>query len=505
MFLSLLYFLLLSCTSLRLPRPNYRRLVASSNGDTAVTGMYYFFTARIRTFRSFMFFFLLRTAHIPGYRLVRFFKNRYRLLVFNYRRFGLTLLSLFYIVRPLGVFLARFRSLPTLFRKSCRSGGRVFFLKRRLVYSRTQKKTQLRFSKPTLIIPRRAPTTPMLWRTSNFNTRSGFMAQNTLPFLFNNSRSGFSNILLTSWLSEFRLKVTRFLRIDFKRTVIRYNLKPLFLRRSWLLGNRFLWSTRHKFFSFNAFGFSSINYLSNRLNTLVSQSPDARSYRKSFLFKTRLRRITTLWVSKVTQRTLTPSRREFNTLYPSKQLRYQHRLTLLILRYYRFRVLEFINLFEFSLLNVLLRTRFFIIRSVAVDFILRGWVCINGYVSKNLNDLLSFFDVLYLTPSLIWIFFYRWHLLSVRELMGRFYYYLRKWRERSHRPYPKQSSYRIPNWVRKKLFYREAVPIFFEIDFLTFSCINLYNPLLTSQNYHYLSINTFAPATIRPLNWKSLT
>lgn len=134
----------------------------------------------------------------------------------------------------------------------------------------------------------------------------------------------------------------------------------------------------------------------------------------------------TLWVSKVTQRTLTPVRREFNNLYSQKPLRYQHRLTALILRYYRFRVLEFINTLEFSFINVVMRSRFIALRSTALDFISRRWFLINGIVATDPTLLISPLDVLQLTPNLLWIFFYKWLLLQVREYFGRFFYYLRK-------------------------------------------------------------------------------
>nr|ACX31003.1 ribosomal protein S4 [Moneuplotes crassus] len=385
---------------------------------------------------------------------------------------------------------------------------RFFFFKRNLHHARI-KLSRLTPYDHSLKFPiklvRNSLTTSRLWTQSHFKLEKSRYTQNTLPFLFLSATLETKNTYISNWIHEFKRKVTRFMKLDFKKTVIQYNLKPLYTRDLWLLGNRTPHHLINNVWSYNFFGFSAARpYLLNNTSTLNS-SFWATDKRKSYLYRFRSRRMLTLWVSKVTQRTLTPVRREFNSLYYRKPLRYQHRLTRLVLKYYRFRVLEFVNTLEFSFINVVMRSRFIVLRSVALDFIARRWFLVNSAVVTDPSYIIAPLDVLQLTPSLLWIFFYKWLLLRVGEYFSRFFYYLRKWRIRANRPYPKQSSFRIPEWVRKKLFYRETTPIFFEIDFLTFSCINLFNPLIHTSNYHYLSINTYAPATIRPLNWKSLT
>ena len=114
-----------------------------------------------------------------------------------------------------------------------------------------------------------------------------------------------------------------------------------------------------------------------------------------------------VWASKVTQRTLTPVRREFNYLYFKKPLKYQYRLTVLIARYYRFRVLEYLTLVEFSFLNVVLRSRFVVLRTVALLFIRRGWFLVNGAVTTAADCLIAPLDVLQLTPTTAWLIFYK--------------------------------------------------------------------------------------------------
>lgn len=176
-----------------------------------------------------------------------------------------------------------------------------------------------------------------------------------------------------AWLLEFRRKVTRFLRLDFKRTVIQYNLRPVVFRDNWVLGNRALFWNQPSVVQFSKLGFARYRLArQDLLQRSGTRLPDPLHTRKGALFRLRTRRMPVVWASKITQRTLTPSRREFNFLYFKKPLRYQHRLTVLIARYYRFRVVEYLTLVEFSLLNTVLRSRLVVLHEVALAFIRKG-------------------------------------------------------------------------------------------------------------------------------------
>ena len=129
--------------------------------------------------------------------------------------------------------------------------------------------------------------------------------------------------------------------------------------------------------------------------------------RKQSFFRLRSRRMPVVWASKITQRTLTPVRREFNYLYFKKPLRYQHRLTVLIARYYRFRVLEYLTLVEFSFLNTILRSRFVVLRTVALSFIRQGWFLVNGIVTTSEAYIVAPLDTIQLTPTTAWLIFYK--------------------------------------------------------------------------------------------------
>lgn len=349
----------------------------------------------------------------------------------------------------------------------------------------------------TPILHKRRTIKPLL----GLKSAPSFFTNNLTPFIFSSSIRGLGSFYARRWLREFRVKTSRFFNINTNRIMINYNLKIVKTRTSWLTGNRFLFN-----FMLNP---AQLTTLKTPLTGLDRENPlnSTRSkYAKRLqLHRLKVRRITTLWVSKITQRTLTPARREFNKLYLRKPLRYQKRITIAIMRYYRFKVLEILMSLEFTLLHTLTRSKLLPVRSLAERFIITGYVTVNGLPALFSNHTLCFMDFVMLTPSIRFILFYKWTLLNVEYIGRKFFYYLRKWRVRSNRPYPKTSSYRIPDWVRKVILYKESTPSYLEIDFTTMSFVNIFEPIDTFNNLHYLTLNTYTPATVRGFNWKSLT
>jgi len=302
-------------------------------------------------------------------------------------------------------------------------------------------------------------------------------------FVFTN----LSNSLTTKLLLEFKLRTTQFIKYNLNRTIINYNIKGIY--------------TPQRFLQFN--------YLvkKKRLNNFYknqSRLDIALKRRKQMRRKKTLRRVPSFWVSKITQKSLTPLRRDFNILH-RKKLKYQHRLTSYVLHYYKFKVLELVNLSEFALESLLLRSKLISTQILARFFIKKNYIFVNGLLVSKPQFVVSKGDVIQLLLQIKVLLFLRWNALLAFQKTKKFYYYLKKWRARSFRPYPKTPSRRIPSWIRKCFLYREPIPLFMEVDFLTMSVIVLYNWTTDFFNYHYLSFNMNSWATVRPINWKSLT
>lgn len=227
-----------------------------------------------------------------------------------------------------------------------------------------------------------------------------------LPKLFNFTNT--TNTLTTKLLLEFKLKATQFFKQDLNRTIINYNIKGVY--------------TPKKFMRFNSFrSLPNYNYLyrkSSFLDKPLRQLQKARSV-KTF------RRVPMFWVSKITQKTLTPLRRDFNIL-SRKQIKYQHRLTQYLLNYYKFKVLELVNLSEFALGGVLLRSKLLPTYNLLHLFLSKEFVTVNGLTVKNRNFVLGKADVLQLALQLKVFLFLRWNMLIAFQQTRRFFFYLRK-------------------------------------------------------------------------------
>lgn len=227
--------------------------------------------------------------------------------------------------------------------------------------------------------------------------------------------------------------------------------------------------------------------------------------------KLNLRRIKTLWVSKVTQCTLTPARNHFLKFHSLKFL-YQKKITKFIFNFY-----SFTSQNCFSFISTSFNVIFFcsgLVTSIA-QF---NWFIKNKLVFLNFKPLivrpnslvtlyLHFGDIinLLITPKLALIISF-WD-SGVFYLKRKFFKFLRKFRIRTSRKPPKTPSFRIPKWVDKIYFNHDSIYFLFETDLLT-------------QTTYYLNSNNVSPIrllpqrrryllpfsnTIRSLNWKSLT
>jgi hypothetical protein len=326
------------------------------------------------------------------------------------------------------------------------------------------------------------------FRFAKFNVKVSSYSQ-TPKFFLNPRRS---KLFTNKIILDFKLKTSRFLKNNLNRTIIKYNLKRIFKPSS----------------------FFKLRALSRFINAKLTNTHQRPGYdfkrnvlikkAKRFSSLRAMRRITMFWVSKLNQKKLNPVRRDFKIL-DRKFIKNQRRITLLTFKYYNFKVLEIINKLEFNVIRVLLRTGFFFYKPTVILIIQKGFLFINNFKITSLNAFLGKGDLIQLTSQLKLILFLKWNILTNRANIRRFFIYLGKWRRRGFRPFPKRSSYRIPNWIRTRLLFKETVPSFMEVDLTTSSVIILFDWTYDLFNYHFMSINQDSPATVRPLNWKSIT
>lgn len=303
----------------------------------------------------------------------------------------------------------------------------------------------------------------------------------------------FHNIKTTTlFLKKFKLITSRFLKYDINQVAINYNL-----RRTGKMST-FLFNKKRQFFS------SNLPLNSNQLPFVNKNTKFFHKYVKKFRTRISKRRSDMFWVSQINQKKLTISRRNYRILNRKELIR-QKRLTKYITKYYNLKVLNVINSLEFSLINVLMRSGLFNYKPTIVLLMKKNFLYLNNKLLYKTEMLLYKNDIIQCILSIKFILYLKWTTLNNNLNARRFFFYLRKWRNRKFRPHPKQSSYRIPNWIRRRLLYKEPTASYVETDLISLTTVILYDWTFDFFNYHYMSIWQDIPAVVRPLNWKSLT
>jgi hypothetical protein len=279
------------------------------------------------------------------------------------------------------------------------------------------------------------------------------------------------------------------------------------------------WSPLEKFFKDVPLSFRSLPRLTisdnlSRITKLENFSKSISSQTDPhFKINTRhgvrsWRRLNTLWVSKVTQCSLTPARNHF-LKYHDLNFLYQKKITKFLFNFYSVSLGKTYTRPTLLIKHFLLGSGLVGSVSQLHSYLRAGFVFFNfkllsdHYLSAGVasGDSAS----LVITPKLLaTVVFWKLNILKMRKRFFKFLYYFRL---RTRRTPPKQPSFRIPLWVDKVYFGFYIRDSFVEIDFLTQTAIYLgsnspLNSLLYFQQERY---ELPFLLTIRSLNWKSLT
>jgi hypothetical protein len=291
------------------------------------------------------------------------------------------------------------------------------------------------------------------------------------------------------------------------------NMKPLntrllfyFKRRSMNFEKLFARSFTRFNMTSNSKSLYSINDL--LYNTKINATAFCNSYVSNVYkgFQFRLRSNSAVWASKVNLRRITWQRREFLFFYRKKMV-YQNKLTRFIFKFYRLKFIEFMYFFEFNVVWILLKSRLIYHKSTLEQLQKFNAIYINNSLISNNTFLklnLNFFDTLQIIVCAKIYIFLMWDKFVYIYKYRRFLFYVYKWRVRRFRPYPKDSSYRIPNWVLNIRFFQSSIPFFFEVDYITLTVILLHFKY-HDFDYFVSTLLTISPiGAVRNHNWKAI-
>jgi ribosomal protein S4 len=336
--------------------------------------------------------------------------------------------------------------------------------------------------------------TRSIFKFASFATPNNLPSHNTLNHNYNSPYSNGLASLYTSrkvrnfhliatsilTLKHIRLRILNFFKRSYSPQASVYSLSSLFKAKNlFSLGNRISHDIPTS-------ELNSFKYLLHFRSIFTNRKP---AYFK---------------ISYMTRKFITPQRREF-MLWFRKKLRYQNRISRFILKFYRFKVLEFFNKFELSLTWILFKSRLVTSLSSTQLLVKSRYVYVNGSLVTSLSTSVLYpFDVVQVKLTLKIFIFLKWQFLLNKQLFFNFQRYVRFWNSRKFRQYPKLSSYRVPHWVIHTRFFFETIPNYMEISYSALTIIILHTNLWQLAKNYKLSSLLDPVAASRNFNWKSL-
>jgi len=160
---------------------------------------------------------------------------------------------------------------------------------------------------------------------------------------------------------------------------------------------------------------------------------------------------------------------------------------------------DFILYFEFFLTNICLRSQFFFNENDVRFFIKNKYILVNNsFISNNIISL-KINDVVNLVFDKYYFFYYRNVINDINLTLIKLsnYNYLTDQKRRDFNKQPKKHS---PKWVSNLIYFREDIPNYLEVDFLSMSLIILYKPLFYELDFSKVKFLSYFQRHL--YNWK---
>lgn len=162
---------------------------------------------------------------------------------------------------------------------------------------------------------------------------------------------------------------------------------------------------------------------------------------------------------------------------------------------------NFVYLFEYKLINILIKSQFFFNHRDANFFIKNNFVYVNGFVVNNPNYLIKPFDVLSLSFNKYYYFFYRKSLNDVSNTLNKIS--TKVWRSKNRAIKINYLNY-YSNWIFNSMYFKEDVPKFLEVDYIAMTIFLLYLPI-NHHEFDYYNLKFLNCYLTRLYNWNYLT
>ena len=213
-----------------------------------------------------------------------------------------------------------------------------------------------------------------------------------------------------------------------------------------------------------------------------------RKKRRMFRFYKNYR-VTNIDLSHKIKKIFFENRKILKQFFKKKNLRRQYRTSHFFRNYINKDSKNLINLFEYKLVNILIKSHFFNNKGDSIFFIKNGFVLVNGLVETDFNYIIKEGDNIKLNIKKNYYFFYRKNLVKAikmtKKLNWAFFKFIKK--RRKNFLFPK-----VYNWIDSSLDFGFDIPRNLEVDFINMTVFVLYK---------FFDLNSVSYTTIKYVNF----
>ncbi len=188
----------------------------------------------------------------------------------------------------------------------------------------------------------------------------------------------------------------------------------------------------------------------------------------------------------------------------SLNFNYQYRLTNYLNKYNKFVKFKSFLFLETSLLNILIKSRFFPDNTIINAFVDNNLVFVNGQSCSNKNFQIFQGDFIQLIIHLKYYILYKWILNLSLKKKNKLKKVTKKKINVQFSNDEKKKSNRLPNWILYNKNIHDDVSKYLEVDYFTLSIFIIYEPFLWNDiNFYNIIDQKFS--IINLYNWKYIT
>jgi ribosomal protein S4 len=183
------------------------------------------------------------------------------------------------------------------------------------------------------------------------------------------------------------------------------------------------------------------------------------------------------------------------------KIKKQNRITPRINNFIKFKIKNSIQFFESTITNILLLSKFVFNSRQAYLFVKGGLVYLNGALVFKPDLKIKQGDNIQLLLSIRYLRYYSEYFNKLTNFSQKYH---NKFLKNVDSPLDKKLRRNKSKLVSDLISFRRGIPVYLEVDFLTFSCYVVYTPF----NFYYISNKSFNLYNFylnRLYNWKFLT